>query len=59
VIAATPNLLVAHPSFPARTLADLIKLGKQSAAPIQYGSPGVGTLNHPPASCLRRGRASS
>jgi tripartite-type tricarboxylate transporter receptor subunit TctC len=32
--------------LPARTLADLIKLGKQSAAPIQYGSPGVGTLNH-------------
>jgi tripartite-type tricarboxylate transporter receptor subunit TctC len=46
VIAATPNLLVVHPGFPARTLADLIKLGKQSTTPIQYGSPGVGTLNH-------------
>ncbi|MGA7486692.1 MAG: tripartite tricarboxylate transporter substrate binding protein [Xanthobacteraceae bacterium] len=46
VIAATPNLLVVHPSFPARTLAELIKVGKQSAMPIQYGSPGVGTLNH-------------
>jgi tripartite-type tricarboxylate transporter receptor subunit TctC len=46
LIAATPNLLVVHPSFPARTLADLIKLGKQASAPIQYGSPGVSTLNH-------------
>jgi tripartite-type tricarboxylate transporter receptor subunit TctC len=46
VIAATPNLLVVHPSFPARTLAEMIKLGKQSATPIQYGSPGVSTLNH-------------
>ena len=46
VIAATPNLLLVHPSFPARTLADLIKVGKQSTTPIQYGSPGVSTLNH-------------
>ena len=46
VIAATPNLLLVHSSFPARTLADLIKVGKQSTTPIQYGSPGVSTLNH-------------
>jgi tripartite-type tricarboxylate transporter receptor subunit TctC len=45
-IAATPNLIAVHPSFPARSLAELIRIGKQTAAPIPYGSPGVGTLNH-------------
>ena len=46
LIAATPNLLVVHPSFPARTVAELIKVGKAVPEPIPYGSPGVGTLNH-------------
>src|SRR6516165_2017370 len=45
-IAATPNVIVVHPSFPARSLADLIKIGKETASPIPYGSPGTGTLNH-------------
>jgi tripartite-type tricarboxylate transporter receptor subunit TctC len=44
LIAATPNVIVVHPSFPARSLAELIKLGKET--PIPYGSPGTGTLNH-------------
>jgi tripartite-type tricarboxylate transporter receptor subunit TctC len=46
VIGATPNLLLVHPSFPARTVAELIKVARQSATAIQYGSPGVSTLNH-------------
>ena len=46
IIAATPNLIVVHPSFPARSLAELIKVGKEAATPIPYGSPGTGTLNH-------------
>ena len=46
LIAATPNLIVLHPSFPARSLADLIKIGREAAPPIPYGSPGTGTLNH-------------
>ena len=46
LIAGTPNLIVVHPSFPARSLAELIKIGKETAAPIPYGSPGTGTLNH-------------
>jgi tripartite-type tricarboxylate transporter receptor subunit TctC len=37
---------VVHPSFPAHSLADLIKIGKEAASPIPYGSPGTGTLNH-------------
>jgi tripartite-type tricarboxylate transporter receptor subunit TctC len=46
LIAATPNLIVVHPSFPARSMAELIKLGKATTTPIPYGSPGTGTLNH-------------
>jgi tripartite-type tricarboxylate transporter receptor subunit TctC len=46
LIAATPNVIVVHPSFPAQSLADLIKLGWEAASPIPYGSPGTGTLNH-------------
>src|SRR5499433_2191420 len=44
LIAATPNVIVVHPSFPARSLTELIKIGKET--PIPYGSPGTGTLNH-------------
>ena len=43
IIAATPNLIVVHPSFPARSLAELIKIGREAASPILYGSPGTGT----------------
>jgi tripartite-type tricarboxylate transporter receptor subunit TctC len=46
LIAATPNLIAVHPDFPARSLAELIKLGREAATPIPYGSPGAGTLNH-------------
>jgi tripartite-type tricarboxylate transporter receptor subunit TctC len=46
LIAATPNLIAVHPTFPARSLADLIKIGKEATTPSPYGSPGTGTLNH-------------
>jgi tripartite-type tricarboxylate transporter receptor subunit TctC len=46
LIAATPNVIVVHPDFPARALADLIRIGRETATPIPYGTPGAGTLNH-------------
>ncbi|MCC6780399.1 MAG: tripartite tricarboxylate transporter substrate binding protein [Hyphomicrobiales bacterium] len=46
LIAATPNLIAVHPSFPARTLGELIEAGRKATTPIPYGSPGPGTLNH-------------
>jgi tripartite-type tricarboxylate transporter receptor subunit TctC len=46
LIAATPNVVAVHPDFPARSLAELIRLGREAATPIPYGSPGAGTLNH-------------
>jgi tripartite-type tricarboxylate transporter receptor subunit TctC len=46
LIAATPNVIAVHPSFPARTLRELIAIDRQTTTPIAYGSPGSGTLNH-------------
>jgi tripartite-type tricarboxylate transporter receptor subunit TctC len=46
LIAATPNLIAVHPTFPARTLGELVNVAKAAATPIPYGSPGTGTLNH-------------
>ncbi len=46
LIAATPNVIAVHPGFPAHSLQELITLGRQAIAPIPYGSPGTGTLNH-------------
>jgi tripartite-type tricarboxylate transporter receptor subunit TctC len=46
LIAATPNVIAVHPSFPARSLQELIAVVRQATTPIPYGSPGTGTLNH-------------
>ena len=39
LIAATPNLIAVHPSFPARSLAELIKIGKETTTPIPMARP--------------------
>jgi tripartite-type tricarboxylate transporter receptor subunit TctC len=44
-IGAAPSVVVVHPSVPARSISDLIKLAKD-AGDYQYGSSGVGTVNH-------------
>lgn len=38
--------LVVHPSFPARTVADLIKLAKASPGTLNYATLGVGSASH-------------
>lgn len=43
---ATPNLIVAHPSLPARTVKELIALAKARPGEILYGSAGHGTQPH-------------
>ena len=45
-VATAPYLLVANPSFPARSLKELIDLAKQRPGKIDYASAGNGTLNH-------------
>ena len=46
MIATGPSVLVVNPAVPAKNLAELIKLIKDSKEPYQFGSPGVGTVNH-------------
>jgi tripartite-type tricarboxylate transporter receptor subunit TctC len=47
--AATPNMLVAHPSVPAKSVRDVIALARARAAggdPLLYASGGNGTNGH-------------
>ncbi len=41
-----PNVLVVHPSVPANTLADFVKLAKAKPGVLNYGSSGVGNAGH-------------
>jgi tripartite-type tricarboxylate transporter receptor subunit TctC len=40
------NILVVHPSNPARTMAEFIAAGRENPRPIAYGSPGNGGSPH-------------
>jgi tripartite-type tricarboxylate transporter receptor subunit TctC len=46
MIGFAPNVLVVHPSLPVHSISELIAYAKAAPAPLQYGSPGVGTVNH-------------
>ncbi len=41
-----PGMLVAHPSLPARTIAEVIALAKQKPGGLSYASAGVGNFSH-------------
>lgn len=42
--AVSPVIIVAHPSFPAGNVQELVQLAKQR--PLNYASPGTGTTGH-------------
>ena len=46
LIGAVPNVLLVHPSFPVKTVAELAVLAKAKPHFYQYASAGNGTLNH-------------
>ena len=46
IAAESVNLLVTHPSFPPRTVKDMIAFSKTRPGQINYGSSGVGTTVH-------------
>ncbi|MGL4284812.1 MAG: Bug family tripartite tricarboxylate transporter substrate binding protein [Phreatobacter sp.] len=46
MLGTVPNVLVVNPSFPARTIADLVHMAKEKPGEYQYASAGNGTLNH-------------
>lgn len=47
----TPQVLVAHPSVPAKNLAELLAYAR--TAKLSYGSPGIGSFSHLAGEMLR------
>ncbi len=45
-LATLPYIVVAHPSLPAHSLPQLVKLARAKPASISFGSPGYGTGAH-------------
>jgi tripartite-type tricarboxylate transporter receptor subunit TctC len=46
LVSQVPLVLVVHPSFPARTLAELVAMAKARPREIFYASSGVGATTH-------------
>ena len=46
LIGNAPNSLVVHPSFPAKTVAELIAYAKANPDKVNFGSAGAGTASH-------------
>ena len=46
LVAESQNLLVLHPSIPAKTVKELIAVSKKHPGVINYGSSGMGTTPH-------------
>lgn len=49
----SPNVIIAHPSFPASTMVDLVKRAKEEAQGIDYASGGPGSTQHLAGEYLR------
>jgi tripartite-type tricarboxylate transporter receptor subunit TctC len=45
-IGTVPVVLIVHPSFSARTVADLVKMAKAQPGKFNYGTAGNGTIGH-------------
>jgi len=46
VVAYGPNVLVTHPSVPARTVRDLVALARKRPGEVTFAIPGVGSVAH-------------
>jgi tripartite-type tricarboxylate transporter receptor subunit TctC len=53
LIAESQNLLVTHPSFPPKSVKELIAFSKKHPGEINYGSSGIGTSVHLSAELFR------
>jgi tripartite-type tricarboxylate transporter receptor subunit TctC len=53
LIASTPMVVMTHPSFPARSLADVIALAKKEPGKVTVGTPPAPTLNYFAAELLK------
>lgn len=53
-IVDVPGVLVAHPSFPANTVKDLVAYAKANPGKVNYASPGSGSQNRLETEHLRK-----
>ena len=52
-VATTPVIIVSIPSFPAKTMKDVIELGRRHKGSLTYGTTGVGSPHHVVGELLR------
>jgi len=46
LVISSPNVIVSHPSFPAKNTKELIAYARAQPAAVTFGSPGNGTIGH-------------
>ena len=46
IVAMVPNVMVVHPSLPARSVPDFIALARKRPGELSYGTSGVGSPSH-------------
>ncbi len=44
-VATVPNVLVTHPSVPAKTVSELVAIARKAPGKLSYGSGGIGSAN--------------
>lgn len=45
-VLTVPSVLVVHPSVPAKTLKELVKLATEKPGALTFGTPGIGSAGH-------------
>lgn len=53
IMASQPNVLIVHPSLPARTVKELVALARARAGQLDYASAGTGSSSHIAAELFR------
>lgn len=54
MVGTSPNMLLVRADYPAKTMADFIKLAKEKPDGIDYGTPGIGTTTHVTGAMLEK-----